>query len=145
MDRKLGGLILLALAGCSTSGSSILVGEGGPYPATSPEQVTLLAAPPSRAHVSIALVEGVAATDDYFTRPRTEAAAVEALRKEAARIGANAVVLTGKASAPYGQVGYTSGTLTGGLPSAFYSATTMVGGWEKITVSGTAIRYTQAP
>jgi hypothetical protein len=136
----------LFLIGCSTSGTSVLIGEGGPYSATDPASIVLLLEPPPKSHKIIALVEGVAATDDYFTKQKTEQAAIEAMKKEAARIGANAIVLTGKNSAPYGQVttGYTSatGTVINNSVSTYGVATATTMGWEKITFSGTAIRFT---
>mgnify|MGYP001371628580 CR=1 FL=1 len=144
-------LMLATLAaGCSTSGTSVLIGEGGTYAATDPASIRLLIQPPERAHEIIALVEGEAATDDYFTKPRTEAAAIAAMKEEAARIGANAIVLTGKGTRPYGQVsiGNTTGTAYGTAVgsgfnvSAFSTSVTSTAGWEKITFSGTAIRYT---
>lgn len=137
--------VLVALTGCSTSGTSVLVGDGGPRAATEPASVALLVAPPQRPHEVIALVEGVAATDDYFTKAKTEAAAIKAMKDEAARIGAHAVVLTGKDSAPYGQAGYTA-TNAAASATGFYATTISSGaGWEKITFSGTAIRYTDTP
>lgn len=141
---------VISLVGCSTSGTSILIGEGGAYPSTDPNSITLLVQPPQRGHTIIALVEGVAATDDYFTKARTEAAAIEAMKKEAARIGANAIVLTGKGTKPYGQVtvgntagsAYSYGTPTGFNTSAYATSVSSSVGWEKITFNGTAIRYT---
>jgi len=141
---------VIGISACSTSGTSILVGEGGARPATEPSSITLLIEPPQRGHAIIALVEGVAATDDYFTKARTEAAAIAAMKEEAARIGANAIVLTGKGTKPYGQVtigntigsasGY--GTATGFNATAYATTVSSSLGWEKITFSGTAIRYT---
>lgn len=142
------GAAVLALAACSTSGTSIQLGSGA-YQPTSPDAVVLLAAPPESKHEVIALVEGVAATDDYFTRGRTQAAAVAALKKEAARIGAHAVVLTGKSTTPYGQVSVGSGTgsayVTGNMVNGYFTTTSTTMGWEKITISGHAIRYADRP
>lgn len=140
-------LCSILVAGCSTSGTSIRIGDAPQAAPTAPESISLLIEPPKRKHEVIALVEGVAATDDYFTKSKTEAAAIEAMKKEAARIGANAIVLTGKSSAPYGQVGYAttsiSGTATPGHFSGFATTVSSGLGWEKITFSGTAIRYTE--
>ena len=144
---------VIGISACSTSGTSILIGEGGAQPATEPSSITLLVEPPQRRHAIIALVEGVAATDDYFTKARTEAAAIAAMKEEAARIGANAIVLTGKGTKPYGQVtignavgsasGYASAT---GFNATAYATTVSSSlGWEKITFSGTAIRYFDEP
>lgn len=141
---------LVGVTACSTSGTSILIGEGGALPPTDPNSISLLIEPPQKKHTVIALVEGVAATDDYFTKAKTEAAAITAMKEEAARIGANAIVLAGKGTSPYGQVtvgnstgsAYGSATANGFNANAY--ATTVISsmGWEKITFSGTAIRYT---
>lgn len=141
---------VLLLCACSTEGTSIRIGEAGPFPATDPNSVVLLVEPPQKKHQVIALVEGVAATDDYFTKARTEAAAIEAMKKEAAKAGANAIVLTGKGTKPYGQVAvgntvgsaYGYGTAAGFNASGYATTVTSSMGWEKITFSGTAIRYT---
>lgn len=102
--------------------------------------------PPQKKHKVVALVEGVAATDDYFTKAKTEAAAITAMKEEAARIGANAIVLTGKGTQPTvgnstGPV-YGSATATGFNANAYATTVSSAMGWEKITFSGTAIRYT---
>ena len=153
MLKSKAALLLVTLAGltaCSTSGTSILVGEGGAHPSTNPNSISLLIEPPQKKHTVIALVEGVAATDDYFTKAKTEAAAIAAMKEEAARIGANAIVLTGKGTKPYGQLtvgntagsAYGSATATGFNANAYATTVSSSMGWEKITFSGTAIRYT---
>jgi hypothetical protein len=132
------------VAGCSTSGSAIKIGDESFSP-TDPAEISLLLQPPERKHSVIALVEGVAATDDYFTKPRTEAAAIAAMKEEAARIGAHAIVLTGKGTAPYGQfvISNSSGSayVAGSSVTATALTTSSTVGWEKYTFSGTAIRY----
>jgi hypothetical protein len=80
---------------------------------------------------------------------RTQAAAIDAMKKEAARLGANAIVITAKGSSPYAQVTTTSGTgsatVVGGgntaVGSGFFNSTSTTMGWEKIAISGSAIRY----
>lgn len=109
---------VFSMAGCSTSGVAIPIGSVS-YPATSPDSVMILAEKPSQSHVAIALVDGTAATDDYFTQERTQAAALKAMREKAAALGAHAIVITNRGNRPYG----------GAL-------------WEKVQLSGTAIRYT---
>lgn len=139
------------ISGCATEGMSIPIGEASNYAPTLPEQISMLIAPPSRPHRIIALVDGVASTDDYLSVARTQAAALEAMKKEAARLGANAIVLTGKGSTPYAQVTTTTGTADasavavgdGAFGSGFFSATSTTMGFQKIQVSGTAIRYTE--
>lgn len=144
--------LVVSLTACSTSGTSIMVGEGGAFPATDPNSIILLIEPPQKKHKIIALVEGVAATDDYFTKAKTEAAAMAVMKEEAARIGANAIVLTGKGTKPYGQVtvgntvgsAYGYGTAAGFNANAYATTVSSSIGWERITFSGTAIRYTDA-
>lgn len=140
--RMLLSVLAIVLVGCSTSGTSVLIGDDR-YSATDPERITMLVEPPEREHVIIALVEGEASTDDYFTKARTEAAAIKAMREEAARIGANAIVLTGKGARPYGSVVVGSGhtSIDPGGMGAFGSSVSTGLGWEKITYTGTAIRY----
>ena len=131
-------LIIVTGVGCSTSGTSILLGDRTVYPATDPTTIQILIQPPAQPHIVFALVEGTAATDDYFTKKKTQEAALKALKEEAARIGANAIILTSKESSPYGQVitGNTVATSPG------FATTTAVGfGFEKITLSGRAIRF----
>ncbi|MGW8466305.1 hypothetical protein [Pseudomonas sp. CLCA07] len=139
--------LLFSVTACSTSGTSVLIGEHGAFPPTDPTAIPLLLEPPQKQHTIIALVEGVAATDDYFTKAKTEAAAVTAMKEEAARIGANAIVLTSKGSQPYGQFSVGNSTASAyGSPynvSAYATTVSSSIGWEKITFSGTAIRYTE--
>jgi len=111
-------LAVLAVAGCSTSGVAIPIGSAS-YPPTAPDSVVILSEKPSRPHVDIALVDGTAATDDYFTQERTQAAALKAMREKAATLGAHAIIITNRGNRPYG-----------------------VALWEKVQISGTAIRYT---
>lgn len=112
--------LLLLATGCSTSGVAIPLGANT-YPPTSADSVVILAEPPNRPFTDVALVDGTAATDDYFTQERTQAAALKAIKEKAAQLGAHAIIITDKGSRPYG------GPL-----------------WEKLQISGKAIRYTDA-
>lgn len=137
-------LILLAfLAACSTSGTSIPIGKTV-YPSVPPESVYLLLESPKEPHEIIAVVEGVAATDDYFTKKRTETAALDAMKKEAARLGADAIILENKSTKPYGNVVVSNSSASAynlaGNISAYGTATAYGLGWEKITFSGFAIK-----
>jgi len=109
---------LTLLTACSTSGTSILLSEETTYSSTTSASIELLIEAPEREHQIFALVEGTAATDDYLTKKRTKEAAVTALKKEAARIGADAVILSGTSSQEY------------------------EGLWDKIHVKGKALKYT---
>ena len=109
---------LAFVAGCSTSGVAIPLGTKT-YPPTSANSIAILAEPPSRPFTDVALVDGTAATDDYFTQERTQAAALNAMKDKAAELGAHAIIITSKGNRPYG------GSL-----------------WEKLQISGKAIRFT---
>ena len=137
-------LISLCFSGCATEGTSIPIGTAKNYAPTAPDGIVLLVAPPQQRHEIIALVEGVASTDDYLSEKRTQDAAIEAMRKEAARLGANAIVLTSKGTEPYAQV--TTGTgaaFGGGAGNAYFSSVSQTMGWQKIRIGGTAVRYTE--
>jgi hypothetical protein len=142
-------LLCSAVAGCATEGMSIPIGPQRSLPSTSMDDITILMEPPAQAHEIIALVEGVASTDDYLSERRTQEAALKAMKKEAARIGANAIVLTAKGREPYAQVTVGSGTATananiiGGavFGSGYYTSTATTFGWQKIRVGGTAVRF----
>jgi hypothetical protein len=137
------------LIGCATEGTSIPIGTQK-YPVTNPDDIAILVAPPEKTHTVVALVEGVASTDDYLSKARTQAAALAAMKKEAAKLGANAIVLTARGSAPYAQTIITNGSVGGSataagntaIGSGYYTGTSTMMGWEKIQVQGTAIRYT---
>jgi hypothetical protein len=113
-------MILLSIVGCSTSGVAIPLGTKS-YPLTSADTVVILADSPNRPFVDVALVDGTAATDDYFTQERTQAAALRAMREKAAQLGAHAIIISNKSNRSYGRL------------------------WEKIQISGKAIRYTDMP
>lgn len=81
-------LAVVLCGGCATEGMSILIGESHNYAPTNPESIAILLTAPDQPHEVIALVEGVAATDDYWgSETRTQQAAIDAMRKEAARLG----------------------------------------------------------
>lgn len=114
-------LVSACLTACSTTGVAIPLGTNS-FSATAADSVVILAEAPSRAYTDVALVDGTAATDDYFTREKTMAAALRAMKEKAAQLGAHAIIITDKNNRPYG----------GAL-------------FEKIQVSGKAIRYTDGP
>lgn len=141
------GMIAIAslLSGCATEGMSIPLGVAKNLPPTDPAKIVLLLSPPPQAHEIIALVEGVAATDDYLGERRTQDAAVAAMKKEAARLGADAIVLTGQGREPYTTVVIGSGTAVApaGSSSAIFNTTATGMGFQKIRVSGSAVHFTE--
>ena len=127
-------VLVLTLAGCA-SGSAIVTGPK--LPPTEPEQVQILLEAPSSEFEIIGLVE--ARSDVEFTRQAASDRAIEELKKQAAKIGANAVVLTGtgeKSSSVL--IGGNTTTTTIGNTS-FGNTSFYVIEEETIIVKGTAI------
>jgi len=157
-------LAVVLLSACANDGTALQLGEQV-YPPTDPLQVAILIEPSKRNHVVVGLVDSQASTDDYLSKSRTQAAAIRILKEQAAKIGANAVVLTAKGSRPYGQMtmvtsntsatantfGSTQANVIGNTIyghgnsvtnlSGFTNTTAMTFGWELMQFAGTAIRY----
>ncbi len=115
-------LVLLAsIPGCAT-GSAVVTGQA--RPPIDPSQVQIYLDPPSD-YETIGLVE--ASSDVEFSSQAALDRAVNELKKQAAKIGANGVLLLGTSTESDGSVGYYSG-------GVFYSADT-----EKKVVRGKAI------
>lgn len=158
------GVFAMTFVGCANDGTALQIGEQI-YPPTDPLQVAILIEPPKRKHVVVGLVDSQASTDDYLSKSRTQTAAIRILKEQAAKIGANAVVLTAKGSRPYGQMtmitsntnatANTFGTAQANVVgntiyghgnsvtnlSGFTNTTAMTFGWELMQFAGTAIRY----
>lgn len=156
--------LALTLASCANDGTALQIGEQV-FPPTDPQQVTLLLVPPQRKHVLVGLVDAQASTDGYLSKSRTQKAAVRILKEQAAKLGANAIVLTAKGSRPYGQMtlitsntnatAKTYGTAQANIIgdtiygqanattnlNSYTTTTGMTFGWELMQYSGTAIRY----
>ena len=162
--RLILGLLVSVFASCANDGTALQIGEQA-YPPTDPLQVAILIEPPQRKHVVVGLVDSQASTDDYLSKSRAQTAAVRILKEQAAKLGANAIVLTAKGSRPYGQMTmmtsntnatansygtaqaniignsiYGQGNSTTNL-SGFTNATAMTFGWELMQLGGTAIHY----
>lgn len=93
---RFAGLLLLAatLAGCAST-SRVMLGQA--YTPTDPAQVRIYTTPPTGS-VEIAQLESSSAVG-FGTQGQTDAA-VARLKREAAALGANGVVLMGVGSAP---------------------------------------------
>lgn len=144
--------LLAALWGCATpEGMSIPIGEARNYAPTDPEKIVILLRPPERKHEIVALVEGFASSESYTSIALTQAAAVGAMRQEAARLGAHAIVLTARGAPPYGYgkeaededdaaIAKALGKNALVFGAAYYTITSLAMGAEKIQVGGTALR-----
>ena len=80
------------LTGCAvTNGTSVLVGTA--RPATTPDKVKLYSTPPKK-YVDIAIIQANAA-HDFMDKQALMNTAVENAKKEAAKVGANGILLDG--------------------------------------------------
>jgi hypothetical protein len=114
-------VLLASISGCAT-GSAVVTGEA--RTPIDPSQVKIYLDPPSE-YETIGLVE--ASSDVEFSSQAAQDRAIDELRKQAAKIGANGVLLLSASTASSGSVGYSSG-------GVFYADDT-----EKKVVRGRAI------
>jgi hypothetical protein len=146
-------ICIALIGGCATEGMSIPIGMQRTFVPTNPDSVLILLGPPRQTHEIIALVEGVASTDDYLSERRTQDAAIKTMKKEAARLGATAIVLTAKGQEPYAQMSVASTTGTAyanaagdsAMGSAYYTTVRTTMGWQKMRVAGTAVWFRSIP
>jgi uncharacterized protein YbjQ (UPF0145 family) len=127
----------LVLIGCTiVNSSSILLGKQ--RAAISFEDVNIYTAPPKNFE-EIALIQAEAGHDFKSTQDVMNSA-VERLKKEAAKLGANGILLNNVGRRDSNSVGVTTGTATAVGNTAFGSGvTTMFQGRGYQTISGTAI------
>lgn len=125
------------LLGCTiVNSSSILVGKQ--RTAISFEEVKIYTAPPANFE-EIALIQAEAGHDFKSTQDVMNSA-VERLKKEAAKLGANGVLLSNVGRRESNSVGFTTGTATAVGNTAFGSGVTVMSqGRGYQTISGTAI------
>ncbi len=97
----LGLLAAFLMAGCATS-SSRLVGPA--RPPISPDAVRIYKAPPAK-YQEIAVLDATGGTNFFHGTPASEAEAIERLKTEAAKVGANGVLLTLVGDRPSGSIG----------------------------------------
>lgn len=109
-------LLTLLLAGCTT-GSALVTGTQ--RPPIDPSQVTIYRNPPSSKFEHIGIVKAQA--EEVLSQQDAMDRAVEELKKQAAKIGANGVVLGGMGEKYEHYSGYTPYAGGGGY---FYSGTT---------------------
>ena len=107
----------LLLAGCSTS-SHVLIGT--PRPPIAPEQVRVYAQPPAR-YEQIASINANSSASLALTGQQNMDKALERMKAEAAKLGANGILLQGVSDAQTGSIGT-------GVGSSSYGAHSSVGG-----------------
>ena len=127
MVRMLPLLLCCALlAGCATT-SHVMLGPA--RPAIAPEQVRIYTAPPPR-YLEIALLETSSGPFTYGEQNKANAV-IANLRREAASLGANGVLLTDTAS------GYPRGGVNVGVGGGRFGGRTHVGGGIGVDISPT--------
>jgi hypothetical protein len=116
------------LAGCAST-SRLMISPA--RPALSPEQVHVYMEPPTGRYVEIALLETASGPLTYGEQNKTNAV-IEKLRAEAARLGANGLLLQGMAS------GYRGSRVGVGVGAGRYSGGhTRIGGGVGVDISPT--------
>jgi hypothetical protein len=110
-------LVALALAACATS--HVMIGQA--RPPISPEEVQIYSRPPAGPYEEIARLETSSSGTFSFTAQRKTDAVINRLKTEAAKLGANGVLLEGIGDQPAGAIGTGGGTES-------YSGRSSVGG-----------------
>ncbi len=110
-----GALLLLALPGCAGSSSRLIAPT---RPAISPAEVRIYQIAPRR-YQEIATLDATSGARFFRGTPEGEAEAIQRLKEEAARVGANGVLLTlvGDRSSGTLGVGVGGGGISGGRRS----------------------------
>ncbi len=108
-------LTFAALAGCVTS--HVMVGQA--RPPISPDQVQIYLRPPANKYVEIALLDTSSKGAFAFSAQGKTDAVMERLKAEAAKLGANGILLQGVGDQAGGSVGTGFGSATATAHSAF--------------------------
>src|SRR5580765_2801643 len=87
--------LVLGLAGCATS-SHVMTGT--PRPAITPDQVKVYSAPPQVKYEQIAVIDANSTRAMAITSQQKTDAVIARLKEEAAKLGANAIILQGIAT-----------------------------------------------
>ncbi|MBS0217366.1 MAG: hypothetical protein JSR63_04195 [Proteobacteria bacterium] len=88
-------LLALGLAGCATS-SHVLTGVA--RPAITPDQVKLYSEPPQGRYEQIAVIDAISSQSFAFSSQQKTDKVIARLKEEAAKLGANGIILQGIAS-----------------------------------------------
>jgi hypothetical protein len=99
-------LVALALTACATS--HVMIGQA--RPPISPEEVQVYTRPPAGPYEEIARLETSSSGSFSFTAQRKTDAVINRLKTEAAKLGANGVLLEGIGDQPAGAIGTGGGT-----------------------------------
>ena len=119
MDRRfklIAGLVVLGLSACSTS--HIMVGRA--RPPISPDQVQIYLHPPATKYEEIAVLDSSSRNSFTFTAQGKTDVVITRLKEEAAKLGANGILLQGVGDQAAGSVGsgFANGTASGNSATA---------------------------
>jgi hypothetical protein len=114
-------LILAALSGCATS--HVMVGQA--RPPISPDQVQIYLHPPANKYVEIALLDTSSKGAFAITAQGKTNVVMDRLKAEAAKLGANGILLEGVGDQAAGSVGTGYATASGHSAFGFGSAATV--------------------
>jgi hypothetical protein len=127
MGRILASLLFLALlSGCATTSHAMLGPARAPL---SPEQVQVYSTPPAR-YLEIALLETASGPFTYGEQNKMDSVLAK-LRREAARLGANGILLQGVGN------GYRGGGVNVGVGGGSFGGHTHIGGGVGVDISPT--------
>jgi hypothetical protein len=139
-------LTALVLCGCASHPTSTYVLVGTQRPAIDPAQVKLYIRPPAK-YEEVALVSADSKHAGARGAQAKMDAAVQRLKVEAAKLGANGIILSGVGDRYAGSVGYGFGSATaygtGSSVTAYGAGSTVSAPVYIKTASGTAIFVTQ--
>jgi uncharacterized protein YbjQ (UPF0145 family) len=107
-------VVVLLIAGCSTS-AHVLIGT--PRPPISPESVRVYLQPPPH-YEQIATISGTSQGSMALTSQQNMDKAIERMKQEAAKLGANGILLQGVHDVQSGSVGSGVGSTSYGGSSA---------------------------
>jgi hypothetical protein len=119
MDIRSASLILVALALTACATSHVMIGQA--RPPISPEEVQVYTQPPTVPYEEIARLQTSSSGSFSFTAQGKTDAVIKRLKTEAAKLGANGVLLEGMSDRTSGSIGTGGGTES-------YSGRSAVGG-----------------
>jgi hypothetical protein len=118
-NSRSGTLILVALALTACATSHVMIGQA--RPPISPEEVQVYTRPPDGPYEEVARLQTSSSGSFSFTAQGKTDAVIKRLKTEAAKLGANGVLLEGMGDRPSGSIGTGGGTES-------YSGRSAVGG-----------------
>jgi uncharacterized protein YbjQ (UPF0145 family) len=133
--------MLAAFEICACAAQSHVI-VGKVRPPISPDQVKIYLQPP-RAYEQIAVIDASSQGSMAFTQQQKTDKAIARLKEEAAKVGANGILLQASGSQPVGSVGTGLGTATATGHSAYGTGVGISGNIFVQAANGVAIYVTE--